>query len=136
MRTFYLFKINNEFATLMKRCPYNLFKNMEKIYNTDVKDISIAYSIYEQMVLPINKLKMNVDIFEKYKENDFYMKFHNTHMINNFYSDEQSKLIVNKSFMLLKSTKPTPVFLESLKEYKNIFVCDFENKDYFWLGEV
>ena len=136
MRTFYLFRINKEFATLMKKCPYNLFKSMEEIYHTDKKNVSIAYNVYEQLVLPLNKLKINVNLFEKYKEDEHYMKFQNTHMINNFYSDEQSKLIINKSYMLLKSTKSSPTFLKTLKEYENIFVCDFENKDYFWLGTI
>ena len=136
MRTFYIFKINNEFVTLTKNCPYNLFKSMEQIYYTDKKDVDIAFNIYEQIVLPLNKLQINCDLFEKNKDNDFYTKFQNTHMINNFYNDEQTKLIVNKSFLVLKTTKPAPSFFKTLKEMDNLFVCDFENKDYFWLGAI
>ena len=136
MRTFYIFRINNEFATLTKDCPYNLYKSMEKIYYTDKKDLSIAYNIYEQIILPFKKNKINVNIFENYKDNDFYTKFNNIHMINNFYNDEQTKLIVNSSFMVLKTTILTPSFFNVLRDYSNIFVCDFENKDYFWLERV
>lgn len=136
MRTFYIFRINNEFATLTKECPYNLYKSMEKIYYTDKKDLSIAYNIYEQIILPFKKNKINVNIFENYKDNDFYTKFNNIHMINNFYNDEQTKLIVNSSFMVLKTTILTPSFFNVLRDYSNIFVCDFENKDYFWLERV
>ena len=26
-----------------------------------------------------------------------------------------------------------PCFLKELQEFNDLFVCDFENKDYFWL---
>ena len=136
MRTFYIFKINNEFATLTKNCPYNLFKSMEQIYYADKNDVSTAYNIYEQIILPLNKMKINLDLFSQYKKDDHYTKFRDTHMINNFYNDEQTKLIVNSSYMVLKSTKSSPTFLDDLRELENLFVCDFENKDYFWLEKI
>ena len=115
MRTFYIFKINNEFTALTRNCPYNLFKSMEKIYYTDKKNLNVAYNVYEQIVLPFKKDKINVDIF---------------------YNDEQTKLIVNSSHMILKTTVMAPSFFNILRNYSNIFVCDFENKDYFWLESV
>ena len=136
MRTFYIFKINNEFATLTKNCPYNLFKSMEQIYYADKNDVSAAYNIYEQIILPLNKMKINLDLFAQYREDDHYTKFRDTHMINNFYNDEPTKLIVNSSYMVLKSTKSSPTFLDDLRELENLFVCDFENKDYFWLEKI
>lgn len=136
MRTFYIFKINKEFATLTKNCPYNLFKSMEQIYYADKNDVSTAYNIYEQIILPLNKMKINLDLFSQYREDDHYTKFRDTHMINNFYNDEQTKLIVNSSYMVLKSTKSSPTFLDDLRELENLFVCDFENKDYFWLEKI
>ena len=136
MRTFYIFKINDEFATLTKNCPYNLFKSMEQIYYTKKSDISIAFSIFEQIVMPIDKIQTNLDIFINYKDSDHYTKFKDTHMINNFYSDEQTKMIVNNSYILLRSTKSAPSFLDNLKNIKNGFACDFENKDYFWLETI
>ena len=45
-------------------------------------------------------------------------------------------LIVNKAFLLLSSNILKPSFLSDLKEYKNLFVCDFKNKDYFWLESL
>ena len=46
------------------------------------------------------------------------------------------KSFVNKAFLLLESNTLKPTFLNDLKEYKNLFVCDFKNKDYFWLNEL
>lgn len=136
MRTFYIFNINDEFATLTKDCPYNLFKSMEQIYYTDKKELDIAYNVYEQIIKPINKNKMNLDVFEMFKENDHYTKFNNTHMINNFYNDEQTRLVINSSFMLLKTTIAHPSFLSFFANLENVFVCDFENKDYFWTEKL
>ena len=136
MRTFYIFKINKEFAILTKSCPYNLFKSLEDIYYTDEKDISLAYNVYEQLILPLKKNNINLKIFKAYKDNVHYTKFNNIHMINNFYNDEQTKLTINTSYMLLKTTVQSPSFFDILCSYENIFVCDFENKDYFYLEKV
>ena len=120
----------------MKECPYNLYKSMEQIYYTKIKDVSVAYNIFEQIVMPLNKKKINLEIFRTYKESDHYTKFNNVHMINNFYNDEQTKLVVNNSFMKLTSTMARPSFFIEMKKVNNIFVCDFDNKDYFWLDVV
>lgn len=136
MRTFYIFKINDEFVKLTKDCPYNLFKSMEDIYYTEKNNVNTAYNLYEQIVKPINKNELNQIIYNNYKDSDHYTKFNNTHMINNFYSDEQTKLIINSTFMVMKSSVNTPSFLDILKKMSDVFICDFDNKDYFWLQAI
>ena len=136
MRTFYLFKINKEFCNLTKNCPLNLFKSLEEIYYTDKTNVDMAYNIFEQIIEPFKDNVLNKNLFLYYQENINYTKFNNVHMINDFYSDEQSKLIINKSFMLLKTNVTNPDFLKRLVNEKNIFVCDFMNKDYFWLESI
>lgn len=136
MRTFYLFKINKEFCNLTKNCPLNLFKSLEEIYYTDKTNVDMAYNIFEQIIEPFKDNVLNKNLFDNYQENVNYTKFNNVHMINDFYSDEQSKLIINKSFMLLKTNVTNPDFLKRLVNEKNIFVCDFMNKDYFWLESI
>ena len=136
MRTFYIFNINNSFYNLMKNNPYHLFKAMEDIHNFDTSDINIAYDLFMQIVSPFDKSKINNQIFAFAKDNDFYTKFHNVHRIENKYIPEDSMLVVNKAFLLLESNILKPTFLNSLKENKNLFVCDFKNKDYFWLNEL
>ena len=56
-------------------------------------------------------------------------------MINNYYRDEESRLIINKAYMLLESNVVKPSFFKDLIN-KGLFVCDFENKDYFWLDSL
>ena len=36
----------------------------------------------------------------------------------------------------MESTIPRPSFLKELEKEKNLFFCDFENKDYFWLEKI
>ncbi len=136
MRTFYIFNINKNFYNLMKNNPYHLYKTIEDIHNFDSQDVDLAYDLFTQVVNPINKSKINNQIFKDTKDNDYYSKFHNVHRIQNKYLPEDSMLVVNKAFLLLESNILNPVFFQSLKANRNLFACDFKNKDYFWLNEL
>ena len=136
MRTFYIFQINDEFTTLTKEQPYNLYKTMEEIYFLQEKDPHIAYDMFEKIVNPFNKKEINLKIFDIYRHNENYTKFNNIHMLNNYYTDEQSKLIIKNSHLLLNSSSTTPSFLKELRFLNNLFICDFKNKDYFWLDQL
>lgn len=136
MRTFYIFNINKNFYNLMKNNPYHLFRAMEDIHSFDSHDADMAYDLFNQIASPFDKSKINNKIFGESKDNDFYSKFHNVHRIQNKYVPEDSMLVVNKAFLLLESNITKPTFLNELKEYNNLFVCDFKNKDYFWVNEL
>lgn len=136
MRTFYIFNINKNFYSLMKNNPHHLFRAMEDIHSFDCEDADIAYDLFTQIASPFDKSLINNKIFEYSKDNDFYSKYHNVHRIQNKYIPEDSMLIVNKAFLLLESNILKPSFLNDLREYHNLFVCDFKNKDYFWLNEL
>ena len=83
-----------------------------------------------------NKDYLNTNIYEYYKNRHSYTKIHNTHMIYDYYTKEESKLIINNDYLLIKSTKQVPTFLKAITKKEYIFVCDFENIDYFWLEEL
>jgi len=136
MRTFYIFKIKEEYANLTKNNPYHLFKMLSYIYNLEREEINRGVELFNKMTDNFNSKKLDIDIFKNYRENYFYTKFKNIHQMNNIYKKEESKLIIRKKFLLLKSTVIRPVFLDDLREYHNIFFCDFENKDYFWLEKL
>ena len=136
MRTFYIFKINKELAILTKDSPYSMFKSMEQIYKLDKKDFSIGLKLFEQLAVPIDYDKINKTIYKKYKDNDHYMKYRNVHKINNRYKPEDTKLTVNRVYLLLESNIIKPLFLKALNIDNDLFVCDFENKDYFWLESL
>lgn len=136
MRTFYIFKIKNEYATLTKNNPYSLFRMLEFIYNLDKNEVSRGADLFYKMVESLNNKSLDVQLFKKHKENYFYTKFKNIHQVNNFYKKEESKLIVRTHYLLLESSIIKPTFLEDLQDLPNLFLCDFENKDYFWLEKL
>jgi hypothetical protein len=136
MRKFYIFNINQEFTTLTKTSPYNLFKAFEDLYYLPKIDTNNGYDLYQNLTTPINRLNLNNKLFNYYKEDDHYSKFMNTHFYNNFYSDEITKLTINNAYMILETTALKPTFLPKLSSNKSLFACDFQNKDYFWLESI
>jgi hypothetical protein len=136
LRTFYIFNIKEEYALLTKNNPYHLFKMLSYIYHLDTSDISNGVVLFKKLTNNFNSKELDGHLFSKYHDEFFYTKFKNIHQINNLYQKEESKLVVRKRFLLLKSTVVRPSFMGDLADYKNIFFCDFENKDYFWLDLI
>lgn len=134
MRTFYIFKINKEFKTLTKKKPYNLYLALNDIYKMDRKNVSLAGNIYYKICDTNDIRYLSLKIFNNLKDSDYYMKYNNHHLINNYYTSESSKLTVKKSYLKLKSTVNNPYFFKILKVFPNLFVVDFIGKDYFWLS--
>ena len=56
--------------------------------------------------------------------------------INDFYFNESTKMIINNSHIKIKTNKNVPSFFYNIRNFKNIFVCDFNNHDYFLLEDT
>lgn len=135
MRTYYVFKINKYFSYVYKNKPYKIYKTIEEIYHIKEYDMVLTYKIYEQVALTFNKTKLNEYLNGIYKDNSFYNKNNNTHIYNDNY--EYTKLVVTNSNLKIKSNVNNPNFFKDINNnYDNIFICDFINKDYFWLDKV
>jgi len=135
MRTYYVFKINKYFSYVYKNKPYKIYKTIEEIYHVKEYDMVLTYKIYEQIAVTFSKNKINELLKSLYNENMFYHNNNNTHIYNNNY--EYTKLVVTNSNLKIKSNINNPIFLKDINEfYDNIFICDFVNKDYFWLDKV
>ncbi len=136
MRTFYLFKIKKSYTELTKTAPYNLYKAIENVYYLKQEDLNYFNNFFVQIRDTFNKEYLDNNIFEYYKNKYTYSKVNDIHMIHDYYTEEKSKLIVSRSYLYIKSTKNLPTFLKAITRKDNIFVCDFANKDYFWLEEL
>ena len=136
MRKFLIFNINDEMTILSKKNPYNIYRSLEQIYKMKKTDANVGMNIYEQIIAPININKMNDELFQTYKNNDYYSKINNKHIFYNKYRPEETKLTINNSYLILESNAIIPIFLKSLNKNKNLLACDFENKDYFWVDEL
>ena len=99
--------------------------------------MNLGYRLFEQIAVSFNKDHVNEYIYSKHCGELSYSRNDNRHVINNLYFDEISKVIVYNSHIKIKSNINYPTFIDTLREFeKNIFVCDFINKDYFWLDKV
>ena len=137
MRTFYIFKIKKHFAILTKNNPYTLYKTIEDIYKLKENELEQNKNLFNHIKDTFNKDVLNTNIYNSYKNKYTYTRFKDIHTINNYYTKERSRLTVNKTYLLLRSTEEVPSFLKTLSASKQkMFVCDFENKDYFWIEDL
>ena len=134
MRTYYIFKINKYFAYIYKKWPYKMYKIIEELYYTKDYDMLISYKYYQRFASLFNKLALNEYIYNLNKKNECYQRDNNIHIIKN---EKYNKLTINNTCLILKTDDIYSVFLNDLNVYlDSIFVCDFKNKDYFWLDSL
>lgn len=137
MRTFYIFKIKKHFAILTRNNPYSLFKTIEEIYKLKESELKKTRNIFKYIQDTIDTDNINIQIYNQYKNKYTYTKFKDIHTINNYYTKEKSRLTINKTYMLLRTNEQIPSFLKTLTNTKqDMFACDFENKDFFWLEDL
>lgn len=136
IRTFYIFKISNEYYKLTKNMPYNLYKALLNIKLGTRENINYLKSQYSTLVDKYNRNELNRFIFTKMNELDGYNIFDNIHTFNSYYTKESSKLIINNSYMILKTNIISPYFLDYLEDIPNLFMIDFERGDYFYLSNL
>ena len=136
MRTFYIFKINNDYYKITKNMPYNLYKALLNIKLGTKENITYLKNEYNSIVDKYNKRELNKYIYGKMSKLDGYNLFHSVHTFNSYYTNEASKLIVNNSYMILKTNTITPYFLDYLEDIPNLFLIDFEKGDYFYLSNL
>ena len=135
MRVFYLFDVNDNFYNMYKEYPFKLYKMFEDIYLTSKHNKNLANGMYEQINCKYNKAFMNNYIKNKNRLDIYYYNKDNMHIISSRY--DYSKLFVNTYYIKIKSNLNFTNFFRHLNSYSNnIFVCDFDNNDYFWLEKV
>lgn len=134
MRVYYLFKINDSFSKLYYNKTYYLYKMLEQISKSSQNDFIISYRLFSQMATAYNKVEINSNIYKAFEYNDKYMKTLNKHILND--GVEKTKLTVYNTYIKIRTNQNLTSFFKVLNREKNIFVCDFNNKDYFWLSKV
>lgn len=136
MRTFYLFEIKEN---ILKNYKYNyeeLYSLLFDIHQKSSEDIVVCYEIFKSIVNPINKEIYNEFIKNRNIGHENYICYNYTHNINDYYTDESSKLLINNSHIKIDTNKNLPTFFKDIRNFKNVFVCDFEHNDYFLLEEA
>ena len=136
MRTFYLFEVKD---SIIKNYKYNyeeLFSLLQEIHLRSNEDIVMCYDIFKSIVNQINKDEYNMYIKNKNIKSETYIYYNNTHNINDYYNDENTKMLINNSYIKIDTNKNIPSFFNDMKVFKNLFVCDFDNHDYFMLKDA
>ena len=134
MRTYYIFKINKYFAYIYKRFPFKMYKIFEEIYYSKDYDSIKTYHVLEEIANPFNKIMLNEYIYFEYKLKYGYKRKDNLHYLN---TTEKSVLRINNYNIKIETEGNYSEFFNEISNYNNnLFVCDFENMDYFWLSKL
>ncbi len=134
MRTYHIFKINSNISKLYYNRTYYLYKMFEEIFLSTIGDLDKNINVYKKLILSYNVKKINSLLYRNNLKENNYNKELNSHKI--IKDNEKSKLLIHDSFIKIKSNINFPIFLKDLKKEKNLFVCDFSNRDYFWLDKL
>lgn len=135
MKVYFVFEIKEEFVRLYLDNSRVLFNILRNIYFLEREEVEFGYSLFKQIINPIDKEKIDRDIFLKYHQDIPYSKRENIHYINNLYRGEVSRLIVKNSYIRVEVEQYKTSFFDILRQYsKNYFVCNFKNFDFFFLG--
>lgn len=135
MRVYNVFMINNHFSKLYKNKPRTLYQMLEQISKVNEKDYMFAFKLFEQIALPFNR----DDLYSFLEKNDDkYLKVsEDTYILSDTYSKEVTKIIVGAAHIKIVSNKNNPEIFKVLKKYSEfLYVCDFDNSDYFWLDKI
>lgn len=135
MRTYYIFKINDDFRTLYNKKSNSIYKMLSDIRVSKEEDRDKVSKLYNKLTKKIDKKKVN-DFIIRNHLNDFYYKkigiYHE--LCNNL---EDSILTVNNTFIKLVTNNNISSFFKDLYLLNdNLFLIDFENKDYFYMEDL
>ncbi len=136
MRTFYLFDVKENVLKNYRNNYEELYGLLESIHYLKTEDIILGFNIYQKLVNPMKKEEYNDYIKKNNLGKENYICYNYTHTINDFYFNESTKMIINNSHIKIKTNKNVPSFFYNIRNFKNIFVCDFNNHDYFLLEDT
>ena len=134
MRTYYIFNVNKYFKYMYKNNPFKMYKIFEEIYYSRNYDNIKTFRVMEEVSIPFNKIMLNEYIYYEYKLKYGYKRRDNIHILN---TDEKTTLRINNYNIKIETDSNYSTFFDDIKSYNtNLFVCDFDNKDYFWLSKL
>lgn len=137
MKVYFIFDIKDEYINLYQNNENVLYNILKQIYFLEKEDVQYGFNLFNQLINKIEKELVDRFIFLRLHQSMPYSKRNGIHYMNNLYKDEISRLIVKKSYIKIEAEQPTSSFFKTLETYyKNYFVCDFENQDYFFLSDI
>ncbi len=136
MKIYFIFNIKKEFISLYKDNQRVLYNILRQIYYLDKTEVEYGYNLFKQLILPLDKDYIDRNLYIKMHKLIPYVKRKNTHIINNLYKDEVSRLTIKKSYIRLELEQDFSSFFPYINEYSSqLFVCDFHYQDFFFLND-
>ena len=137
MRMYYIFNIKNDIIKLYQNNPSGLYKILENIYFMKEDEVEYGYGLFKQVADMMDIYDINNKLYIKLHKEVIYSKIDNEHVINDLYHDEVSILKIKSSRLILESNKSYSSFFKELKIINNnFFVCDFKEKDFFFINNL
>ena len=130
MRRYYLFAIKKDFYKAYYNNGEILYKTLNNLYYLRNQNISYGLSVYDQIC---DVFKKDIIINYFHIKNGFFIKKKGKKiLVDNIMDNEKYIIEINYSCIIIY-TDILPRILKLFNYYNpRIFICDFENNDYFW----
>ncbi|MFI3307522.1 MAG: sporulation inhibitor of replication protein SirA [Mycoplasmatota bacterium] len=126
MRTFHLFLIKKDKASMYENNEFVLYTTLKNLY-TSKTNLNFSYIIYNQICDPFKK-----EVIVNYFAKKGYIRKNNIFALLN--ETEMSLIKINYSHIILKTNNNYSSMFKILQLInKNIFIVDFNNNDYFFI---
>ncbi len=130
MRKYFLFDIKDRYYSLYLHKERLLFRTLESLYNNEFHQKANNISLFNQLCNPIN-----INFLNSYFNNNVFVKNNgNKHIYISKKTNEKTLIEIKHSCIIILTNKNFSRLFKVFNYYsKRIFVCDFQNQDYFWL---
>ncbi len=137
MRNFSIFMINSYYGNVYIKKPEALYNLLCQLNNLERSNFEFGYQIYEQISIPFNEKVINNFIKARCQKELLYENIGNVHIICNNNINQKSKITIFKSHIKVQTNDEISFIINLFNEYSNsLFICDFEHKNYFWIGSA
>ena len=135
MKVYFIFEVKNEFKKMYRGRENALFNILKSIYKLSSDEVEYGYTLLKQVTNTIKKDDLDRDIYVKLHREYPYSKKNGINYYNLLHKDEISRLIIKKTYIRLEVEQDESSFFEVLKKYSdNLFVCDFDKLNYFYIN--
>ena len=129
MRKYYLFIVQPEYYKLFYKNPKTLYDLLYNLCQLKEPNLQYGFSLFNSICQPFPVKLLTHYIQNRYTcttINSKQMKIHSIH--------EKTIIQIGHGCVIIQSNINFPEILKVFHIYhKKIFVCDFNNQDYFWL---
>lgn len=132
MRTYYMFAVKKNIHGIYDTKEESLYNILKRIKTVKKPNLRYGLSIYNQICDPFN-LELLQDYFKKKYGASAYYKY----KIIDHKNHSESHLELSYACLILTTDSFLPSVFDIMYLYnRDIFICDFENDDYFWLEKL